>query len=107
MTIDLTLPDPLVALLHKAYGEGSRIPGSEPLRLELARAARRRWNSFRHRHPDPAPDTLSARVEDLARGLLARCARHTGAIPGIEISECRELARRIAGVLGELPQSAG
>lgn len=107
MTIDFTLPDPLVALLHKAHVEGSCIPGSEPLRLELARAVRRRWNSFRHRHPDPAPDTLSARVEDLARGLLARCAQRTGAIPRIEISECRELARRLAGVLSELPQSAG
>lgn len=106
MTIDLTLPDPLVALLHKVHAEGSRIPGSEPLRLELARAVRRRWDSFRHRHPVPAPDTRSARIEDLARGLLARCARRTGALPWIEISECRDLARRLADVLNELPQSA-
>lgn len=106
MTIEKTPPDPLVALLHAAHVEGSGIPDSEPRRLELARAVRRRWNSFTLRHPAPAPDTRSARIEDLARGLLARCALRGGSRPGIEISECRELARRLAGVLGELPHSA-
>lgn len=106
MTLDITPADPLVALLLAAHVEGSGIPDSGPRRLELARAVRRRWNSFTHRHPAPAPDTPSARIEDLARGLLARCALRSGSRPGIEISECRELARRLAGVLSELPHSA-
>jgi hypothetical protein len=95
--------DPLVAILHSAHCAGSRIPELELRRPELARAARRRWNSFAHRHPAPAPDTLSARVEDLARGLLARCVAVAGVRPVIEIGECRDLARNLAGVLGELP----
>jgi hypothetical protein len=101
MLKDLGESDPLVAILYSAYCAGSRIPEVEPSRSELARAARRRWNSFKHRHPTPAPDTLSARIEDLARGLLARCVAVAGARPTIEISECRDLARRLAGVLGE------
>jgi len=102
MTIDLAPPDPLVALLRAAHTAGSRILDCDPRRVELAGAVRRRWNSFTHRHPAPAPDTPSARIEDLARGLLARCAPRSGSRPSrIEISECRELARRLAGVLGE------
>jgi hypothetical protein len=106
MTIEFTPSDPLVALLHAAHVEGGFVPDTEPRRSELAQAVRRRWNSFAHRHPAPAPDTLSARIEDLARGLLARGARRTGSLPRIEISECRDLARRLAGVLNELPHRA-
>ncbi|MBR7837196.1 hypothetical protein KDL01_28220 [Actinospica durhamensis] len=97
------MPDPLVSALHAAHRAGSRLPDVELRRAELARAVRRRWNSFTHRHPAPAPDTLAARVEDLARGLLTRFAAHAGARPGVEISECRDLARRLAAVLGERP----
>ncbi len=102
MTHDLGQADPLLAILHAAHRAGSRIPEIDLRRPELARAARRRWNSFTHRHPAPAPDTLAARVEDLARGLLARCCARAGSRPVIDISECRELARRLAGVLSEL-----
>lgn len=107
MTTDFMSADPLIALLHAARLEGSRIPDAEPRLLQLAGSVRRRWNSFAHRHPAPAPDTLSARIEDLARGLLARNAPRAGARPKIDISECRELARRLAGVLSELPLGAG
>lgn len=99
MTAESEYADPLLTALDAAHDAGSRIPDVEQRWPDLARAVRRRWSSFAHRHPFPAPDTLPARIEDLARGLLVRCAARPGARSIIDISECRELARRLAGVL--------
>jgi hypothetical protein len=97
--------DPLIPVLDAAQREGNPVPGADPQRWpQIVAAARRRWNSFGHRHPAPAADTRGARVEDLARGLLARCA--TGGRTMIEISDCRALAKSLARVLAPAPHTA-
>lgn len=96
--------DPLIRVLAAARREGNPVAGRDPQQWpQIVRCARRRWDSFAHRHPAPAPDTRGARVEDLARGLLARCA--AGGRSLIEISDCRALAGRFAPVLGPTPDA--
>jgi hypothetical protein len=92
-------PDPLVAVLYAAHRAGSGVPDVESRWPQLADAVRRRWSSFALRHPAPAPATRPARIEDLARALLTRCAARPGVRPKMELSECRALARRLARVL--------
>ena len=100
--------DPLIAALREAKRAGNPVPGDDPQRWqELLRAARRRWNSFAHRHPLPARDTLSVRVEDLARGLLARCSARPRTGSPVELSDCRALAKRLASVLSAPAQPTG
>lgn len=97
--------DPLIPVLAAAQRAGNPVPGGDPQHWpQIVRCARRRWDSFAHRHPAPAPDTRGARVEDLARGLLARCA--AGGRSLVEISDCRALAARLAQVLGPAPDLA-
>jgi hypothetical protein len=93
--------DPLIPVLNAARRAGNPAIGGDPQYWPgLVRMVRRRWSSFKHRHPAPAPDTRGARVEDLARGLLARRARRRATV---ELSDCRELARRFARVLSPDP----
>ncbi len=95
--------DPLIPVLAAAQRAGNPVPGVDPQHWpEIVRSVRRRWNSFAHRHPAPAADTRGARVEDLARGLLTRCA--AGGRSLIEISDCRALAGRLAPLLGPAPE---
>lgn len=97
--------DPLIPVLAAAHCAGNPVPGGDPQHWpQIVRSVRRRWASFRHRHPAPEPDTRSARVEDLARGLLVRCsARGKGLI---EISDCRALADRLAQQLEPSPDAS-
>jgi hypothetical protein len=93
--------DQLIAALCAAQREGNPVPGGDPQTWgRIIRVAAKRWNSFTRRHPSPAADTLPARVEDLARGLLVRCASRPGTGAPIELTDCRDLARRLARVLG-------
>ncbi|WP_034262246.1 hypothetical protein [Actinospica robiniae] len=98
--------DPLMPVLADAQYLGNPVLGADPQHWpEIIRCVRRRWGSFQHRHPAPAPDTRAARVEDLARGLLVRCTAIGRGL--IEISDCRALARRLALVLEPLPEVLG
>lgn len=93
--------DPLISVLSAARRAGRPVPEGDPQHWqEIVRLARRRWSSFTRRHPAPAPDTRGARVEDLARGLLARWG---AGMATVEISDCRMLARQLARVLGPEP----
>jgi len=97
--------DPLMPLLAAAQGAGNPVPGGDPQHWpQIIRSVRRRWASFHHRHPAPAPDTRAARIEDLARGLLVRCTAIGRGL--IEISDCRALAERLAGVLDPPPDAS-
>lgn len=99
--------DQLIAALRAAQRKGNPDPGSDPQTWgRIIRMASRRWNSFTRRHPGPAADTLPARVEDLARGLLVRCAPRPGTGAAIELTDCRDLARRLARGLGAPPAIA-
>ncbi len=101
MTDQARLADQLIAALCAAQRAGNPVPGGDPQTWgRIIRVASNRWNSFTRRHPVPAADTLSARVEDLARGLLTRCAPRPGTGAAIELTDCRDLARRLARVLG-------
>jgi hypothetical protein len=96
--------DELIAALCTAQYEGNPVPGTDPQSWgRIIRVASKRWDSFTRRHPVPAADTLPARVEDLARGLLVRCAPRTGGHRPIELTDCRDLAWRLARVLGAPP----
>ena len=104
MTIESERADLLIAAVRSARRAGNPVPGPDPQRWQrVIRVALRRWSTFTRRHPAPAPDTFSARAEDLARGLLARCGPRTGSGAPIEITDCRHLARRLAHVLSAAP----
>jgi hypothetical protein len=104
VTIEPERADLLIAAVRSARRAGNPVPGPDPQRWQrVIRVALRRWSTFTRRHPAPAPDTLSARAEDLARGLLARCGPRTGSGAPIEITDCRHLARRLAHVLSTAP----
>ena len=97
--------DPLMPVLAAAQCAGNPVPGVDPQYWpQIIRSVRRRWGSFHHRHPAPAPDTRAARVEDLARGLLVRCTAIGRGL--IEISDCRALAVRLAQELGPPPDAS-
>jgi len=96
--------DLLIAALGAAQRGGNPIPGGDPQRWgRIIRIASKRWSTFERRHPAAAADTLSARVEDLARGLLEHCGPPPGSGTPIEISDCRKLARSLAAILGAPP----
>jgi hypothetical protein len=96
----------LITALSAAQRAGNPVPGGDPRHWQrIIRVARRNWSSFTARHPAPAPDTLAARAEDLARGLLARCRPQSAAGRPIDISDCRTLARRLAIVLSSAPET--
>lgn len=100
MTLRPEYADPLITALHAARSAGNPVVDGDSQRWPgMILSVRRRWGSYAHRHPAPSPDTLAARVEDLARGLLARCAGRPGERTLIEITDCRQLARRLALVL--------
>ena len=93
--------DALVAALCAAQCAGNPVPGGDPQRWQrIIRVARRRWNSFTRRHPAPASDTLAARAEDLARALLNRFGSDPDTGKPIDLTDCRDVARRLAGILG-------
>jgi hypothetical protein len=95
----------LITALSAAQRAGNPVPGGDPRHWQrIIRVARRNWSSFTRRHPAPAPDTLAARAEDLARGLLARCRPQGNAAP-LDITDCRDLARRLAAVLSAAPEA--
>lgn len=99
MTSQPDSTDPLIDALRSAQQEGNPVADGDPQRwFRIIRVSRRRWGSFTRRHPSPASDTFTARAEDLARGLLNRFAR-PGVGKPLDISDCRDLARRLAAVL--------
>lgn len=97
----------LIAALCAAQFAGNPVPGGDPQRWQrIIRVTRRRWSSFARRHPAPAPDTLTARAEDLARALLNRFGSDPDTGKPIDITACRDLARRLAGILNaDTPRS--
>jgi hypothetical protein len=104
MTIEPERADLLIAAVRSALRAGNPVPGPDPQRWQrIIRVALRRWSTFTHRHPAPAPDTFSVRAEDLARGLLSRCGPRAGSGAPIEITDCRHLARGLAHVLSAAP----
>jgi hypothetical protein len=104
MTIEPERADLLIAAVRSAQQAGNPVPDPDPQHWQrVIRVALRRWSTFTRRHPAPAPDTLSARAEDLARGLLFRFGSRTGSGAPIEITDCRRLARRLAHVLSTAP----
>lgn len=93
--------DGLLAALSAAQREGNPVPGTDPQTWgRIIRVASKQWETFARRHPSPAADALPARVEDLARALLVRCTPRSGARSPIELTDCRNLAWRLAQVLG-------
>ena len=98
--------DAMIAVLCAAQCAGNPVPGGDPQRWQrIVRIAHHRWSTFRRRHPS-APDTPAARVEDLARGLLDRLGRHSENGAPLEITDCRDLAQRLATVLSTTPSAA-
>lgn len=94
----------LIAALGAAQREGNPVPGSDPQQWSrIIRVASRRWGTFERRHPATAADTFAARVEDLARGLLERCAPPRNSGSTIDITDCRRLARSLATVFQSSP----
>lgn len=93
----------LIDAVRAAQDAGNPVAGCDPqIWPRIVRVASRRWRSFAHRHPLPAADTFSARVEDLARGLLNCCAPRPGLGMPIELADCRDLAWRLTRVMGAL-----
>ncbi|HEY3873424.1 MAG TPA: hypothetical protein VGM10_34020 [Actinocrinis sp.] len=96
------LADRLLAALADAQRSGNPIPSGDPERWRrIIRIAMHRWRTFPLRHPGPVADTLAARSEDLARGLLDRVGRAPGAPDRPDIAACRALAVRLAVVLAQ------
>jgi hypothetical protein len=92
--------DVLIDALRVAQREGNPVADGDLQRwYRIIRITRRRWGSFTRRHPSPASDTFAARAEDLARALLDRCNPRPGTGRPLDITECRDLARRLAAVL--------
>lgn len=90
--------DSLLAALAAAQRAGNPVPGDPGGWRRIIRIALQRWRTFPRRHPGVAADTLSCRTEDLARGLLHRCApARDGA--RLDITEFRRLAAGLAAVL--------
>ena len=82
-----------------AHADGSPVaPSNEFGAVEMASIARRRWNSFARRHKH-IPNTLQARIEDLARGLAGRFTDGGWPMVGPLISDYRWLAEQIAPLL--------
>ncbi|MBS2965915.1 hypothetical protein KGA66_22915 [Actinocrinis puniceicyclus] len=103
MTHDTAQAGLLIAALGAAQREGNPIPGSDPQQWSrIIRVASKRWSTFERRHP-AAADTFCARVEDLARGLLDRCAPQRNSGATIDITDCRGLARSLATILQSPP----
>jgi hypothetical protein len=97
---DPALADRLLAVLADAQRSGNPIPGGDPDRWRrIIRIALHRWRTFPLRHPGSAADTLTARSEDLARGLLDRVGPAPGGPDRPDITACRTLAARLAVVL--------
>lgn len=97
---DAVLADRLLAALADAQRSGNPIPGGDPERWRrIIRIAMHRWRSFPLRHPGPVADTLAARSEDLALGLLDRVGRAQGMPDRPDIAACRALAVRLAAIL--------
>lgn len=95
-----TLAERLLAAVADARREGSPLPGGDPARWRrITRIAIQRWRTFPRRHPVPAADTNACRAEDLARGLLERCARHVPQAGPPSLAEYRTLAAHLAPVL--------
>lgn len=104
MTHDSAQAGLLIAALGAAQREGNPVPGSDPRHWSrIIRVASKRWSTFARRHPSAAADTFSARVEDLARGLLERCAPPRNSGTTIDITDCRSLARSLAAIFGAPP----
>jgi len=97
---ELDLTDLLLAAIAAAQRAGSPVPGGDPARWKrIVRIAIQRWHTFPRRHPGPAADTPACRAEDLARGLLARCALPGRQASALGITEYRALAAHLAPVL--------
>lgn len=100
--------DQLIAALCAAHREGSPVPGTDPQTWgRIIRVASKRWNSLARRPQAPAADTLPARVEDLAGGLLVHRAPRPGTVAPIDLTDCRELAWRLARVFAAPATVAG
>jgi hypothetical protein len=100
------LTELLIAAIAAAQRAGSPVPGGDPTRWKrITRIAIQRWRTFPRRHPVPAADTPACRTEDLARGLLARCALLCQT-PALGITDYRAFAAHLAPVLAATSSAA-
>lgn len=79
-------------------------PARQELADDMAAFARRRWVSFKRRHKN-IDDTLSSRVNDLARGLSGKFQQGGWPMVGALISDYMWLAEQLAPILMEHPDT--